>query len=138
MIKPGAGLEIALNEQSKRKTPSAVAFTADGERLFGDAAITYSTKFPEVRPTLQLIFSLPLFSRDVDGNSQQAHPDRSLPRLNPFSFPPFCSGRFSTPDLSWDNAVLSKTEATESACDKTPQWKSAANESLMSQRLCRP
>eukprot|EP00190_Bangiopsis_sp_CCMP1999_P007384 CAMPEP_0198724548 /NCGR_PEP_ID=MMETSP1475-20131203/2008_1 /TAXON_ID= ORGANISM="Unidentified sp., Strain CCMP1999" /NCGR_SAMPLE_ID=MMETSP1475 /ASSEMBLY_ACC=CAM_ASM_001111 /LENGTH=821 /DNA_ID=CAMNT_0044486109 /DNA_START=180 /DNA_END=2645 /DNA_ORIENTATION=+ len=47
VIKPGSGLDIALNEQSKRKTPSAVAFTDDEERLFGDTAVTYSTKFPE-------------------------------------------------------------------------------------------
>eukprot|EP00189_Rhodosorus_marinus_P012438 CAMPEP_0184745930 /NCGR_PEP_ID=MMETSP0315-20130426/8557_1 /TAXON_ID=101924 /ORGANISM="Rhodosorus marinus, Strain UTEX LB 2760" /LENGTH=843 /DNA_ID=CAMNT_0027218305 /DNA_START=407 /DNA_END=2938 /DNA_ORIENTATION=+ len=47
IIKPGTGLEIAFNEQSKRKTPSAVAFTDEGERLFGDAAVTYATKYPD-------------------------------------------------------------------------------------------
>lgn len=46
VARPGKGLHLVLNEQSKRKTPSAVAFTDDGERLFGDAAIAYAGKAP--------------------------------------------------------------------------------------------
>lgn len=46
VARPGKGLHIVLNEQSKRKTPSAVAFAGDGERLFGDDAVAYAGKAP--------------------------------------------------------------------------------------------
>lgn len=47
VARPGKGLELVTNEQSKRKTPAAVGFTNDGERLFGDAAVAYSAKVPQ-------------------------------------------------------------------------------------------
>jgi hypoxia up-regulated 1 len=47
VARPGKGLELVTNEQAKRKTPAAVGFTEDGERLFGDAAIAYSGKAPD-------------------------------------------------------------------------------------------
>lgn len=46
IARPGKGLELVTNEQSKRKTPAAVGFTAEGERLFGDAAVAYAAKAP--------------------------------------------------------------------------------------------
>lgn len=46
VARPGKGLELVTNEQAKRKTPAAVGFTDDGERLFGDAAVAYSGKAP--------------------------------------------------------------------------------------------
>lgn len=46
VARPGKGLELVTNEQAKRKTPAAVGFTEDGERLFGDAAIAFSGKAP--------------------------------------------------------------------------------------------
>ena len=46
VARPGKGLELVVNEQAKRKTPAAVAFTEEAERLFGDAAVAYSTKSP--------------------------------------------------------------------------------------------
>lgn len=46
VARPGKGLELVTNEQSKRKTPAAVGFTVEGERLFGDAAVAYSAKAP--------------------------------------------------------------------------------------------
>lgn len=46
MARPSKGLELVTNEQAKRKTPAAVGFTTDGERLFGDAAVAYSGKAP--------------------------------------------------------------------------------------------
>lgn len=46
IARPGKGLELVTNEQAKRKTPAAVGFTEEGERLFGDAAIAYSGKAP--------------------------------------------------------------------------------------------
>ncbi|KAL1131874.1 hypothetical protein AAG570_011485 [Ranatra chinensis] len=39
-------MEIALNKESKRKTPVAVAFR-DGERTFGEDAITVGVRFPK-------------------------------------------------------------------------------------------
>lgn len=47
VARPGKGLELVTNEQSKRKTPAAVGFTDEGERLFGDAAVAYSAKAPK-------------------------------------------------------------------------------------------
>lgn len=46
VARPGKGLELVTNEQAKRKTPAAVGFTEDGERLFGDAAVAYAAKAP--------------------------------------------------------------------------------------------
>lgn len=46
VARPGKGLELVTNEQSKRKTPAAVGFTNEGERLFGDAAVAYAAKAP--------------------------------------------------------------------------------------------
>lgn len=46
MARPGKGLALVHNEQAKRKTPAAVGFTEDGERLFGDAAVAYAGKAP--------------------------------------------------------------------------------------------
>lgn len=37
---------MVTNEASKRKTPTVVAFTLDGERLFGDPALAYAPKAP--------------------------------------------------------------------------------------------
>lgn len=47
VARPGKGLELVPNEQSKRKTPAVVGFTTDGERLFGDAAVAYAAKAPD-------------------------------------------------------------------------------------------
>lgn len=46
IARPAKGLELVTNEQSKRKTPAAIGFTIEGERLFGDAAVAYSAKAP--------------------------------------------------------------------------------------------
>lgn len=46
VARPGRGLELVTNEQAKRKTPAAVGFTTEGERLFGDAAIAFAAKAP--------------------------------------------------------------------------------------------
>lgn len=47
VARPGKGLELVTNEQAKRKTPAAVGFTDEGERLFGDAAVAYASKSPK-------------------------------------------------------------------------------------------
>ena len=38
-------MEIVLNKESKRKTPAAISFR-DGERTFGDDALTAGIKLP--------------------------------------------------------------------------------------------
>lgn len=38
-------MEIALNKESKRKTPTAIAFR-NGERTFGEDALTIGVRFP--------------------------------------------------------------------------------------------
>ncbi|CAM1311638.1 HYOU1 (predicted), partial [Pycnogonum litorale] len=46
VVSPGKPMEIALNKESKRKTPVAIAFR-DGVRLFGEEALNVATRFPE-------------------------------------------------------------------------------------------
>eukprot|EP00178_Gracilaria_changii_P010672 TRINITY_DN30_c0_g3_i5.p1 TRINITY_DN30_c0_g3~~TRINITY_DN30_c0_g3_i5.p1 ORF type:complete len:928 (-),score=311.89 TRINITY_DN30_c0_g3_i5:459-3242(-) len=47
IARPANGLQLVTNEQSKRKTPAAIAFTEQHERLFGDAAVAYASKAPQ-------------------------------------------------------------------------------------------
>ncbi|EEC17212.1 hypoxia up-regulated protein, putative [Ixodes scapularis] len=46
IVSPGVPMEIALNKDSQRKTPVAIAFR-EGERHFGDQAISTGVRFPE-------------------------------------------------------------------------------------------
>lgn len=46
IVKPGVPMEIALNTESRRKTPVAVSLR-DNERLFSDGALTTSVKYPK-------------------------------------------------------------------------------------------
>ncbi|XP_065055878.1 hypoxia up-regulated protein 1-like [Rhopilema esculentum] len=46
IVKPGVPMEIALNKESRRKTPNAVAFK-DDERHFSDPALGVAVKKPE-------------------------------------------------------------------------------------------
>ncbi|KFM81998.1 hypothetical protein X975_18921, partial [Stegodyphus mimosarum] len=46
IVSPGVPMEIALNRESQRKTPVAVSFR-DGERVFGDPALTIGVRFPD-------------------------------------------------------------------------------------------
>lgn len=45
IVSPGVPMEIALNKESKRKTPTLVAFH-NGERTFGEEAQIIGTRFP--------------------------------------------------------------------------------------------
>ncbi|XP_060862869.1 hypoxia up-regulated protein 1-like isoform X1 [Metopolophium dirhodum] len=45
IVSPDISEEIALNKESKRKTPSAIAFR-NGERTFGKDALTVGVRFP--------------------------------------------------------------------------------------------
>ncbi|XP_035391850.1 hypoxia up-regulated protein 1 isoform X2 [Electrophorus electricus] len=47
IVKPGVPMEIALNKESRRKTPVAVCLK-ENERLFGDGALGVSVKNPKV------------------------------------------------------------------------------------------
>lgn len=44
-MSPGVPLEIALNKESKRKTPVIIAYR-DGQRFFGEDAVTIGLRFP--------------------------------------------------------------------------------------------
>ncbi|CAL1530056.1 unnamed protein product [Lymnaea stagnalis] len=46
IVKPGVPMEVALNKESSRKTPTLVAFR-DGERHFASEAQTTALKFPQ-------------------------------------------------------------------------------------------
>lgn len=46
IVSPGVPMEIALNKESKRKTPIAIAFR-NGERTFGEDAMAVSVRFPK-------------------------------------------------------------------------------------------
>lgn len=45
VVSPGVPMEIALNKESKRKTPTAIAFR-NGDRLIGEDAQTLGVRFP--------------------------------------------------------------------------------------------
>lgn len=45
VVSPGVPMEIALNKESKRKTPTSIAFR-NGERLFGEDANNIGVRFP--------------------------------------------------------------------------------------------
>lgn len=45
VVSPGVPMEIALNKESKRKTPSILAFR-DGVRTFGEDAASIGVRFP--------------------------------------------------------------------------------------------
>lgn len=44
-MSPGVPMEIALNKESKRKTPAVISFR-DGARIFGEDAQTMGLRFP--------------------------------------------------------------------------------------------
>ncbi|KAF9930977.1 hypothetical protein BGZ75_003420 [Mortierella antarctica] len=46
LVKPGIPLDIVLNTESKRKTPSAITIRGD-ERTFGSDSLTLATRFPQ-------------------------------------------------------------------------------------------
>lgn len=54
-------MEIALNKESKRKTPVTISFR-DGERTFGEEALNLGTRFPQS----SFSYILDLVGKDVD------------------------------------------------------------------------
>merc|ERR1712198_562800 len=61
VVAPGVPMEIVLNKESKRKTPLAVAFR-DGERTFGEDALTAGIRFP----SNNYFYLLDLLGKKVD------------------------------------------------------------------------
>ncbi|KAL4123240.1 hypothetical protein QTP88_015449 [Uroleucon formosanum] len=61
IVSPGVPMEIALNKESKRKTPTAVAFR-NGERTFGEDALTVGVRFP----SNCYIYFLDLLGKKID------------------------------------------------------------------------
>ncbi|XP_054262425.1 hypoxia up-regulated protein 1 [Macrosteles quadrilineatus] len=61
IVSPGVPMEIALNKESKRKTPVVVSFR-DGERTFGEDAQTVGIRFPQNSYT----YLLDLVGKTVD------------------------------------------------------------------------
>lgn len=49
-VRPGRAIDIVLNEQSKRKTPSLVAFR-EGERFVGESAVAVAGPSPLTHDT---------------------------------------------------------------------------------------
>lgn len=61
IVSPGVPMEIALNKESKRKTPSVVSFR-DNVRLFGEDAQTVGLRFPKQAYS----YLLDLLGKDID------------------------------------------------------------------------
>ncbi|KAK9891578.1 hypothetical protein WA026_015536 [Henosepilachna vigintioctopunctata] len=61
VVSPGVPMEIALNKESKRKTPSIVSLK-DNERLFGEDALTVSMRFPKNA----YMYLLDLLGKDIN------------------------------------------------------------------------
>ncbi|XP_055321556.1 hypoxia up-regulated protein 1 [Sitodiplosis mosellana] len=61
IVSPGVPMEIALNKESKRKTPVILSFR-DGQRLFGEDAATVGLRFP----TKSFHYLLDLLGKTVD------------------------------------------------------------------------
>ncbi|XP_068229122.1 hypoxia up-regulated protein 1-like [Palaemon carinicauda] len=61
VVAPGVPMEIALNKESKRKTPAAISFR-DGERTFSEDALTSGVRHPPG----SFIYLLDLLGKKID------------------------------------------------------------------------
>lgn len=61
IVSPGVPMEIALNKESKRKTPAVISFR-DNVRLFGEDAQTVGLRFPKQA----FSYLLDLLGKDID------------------------------------------------------------------------
>jgi len=71
ILQPGVPMEIALNKESKRKTPSVIAFR-NGERFFGEDAQAIGVRFPQYA----FSYILPLLGKSIDHPSVQGYLNR--------------------------------------------------------------
>lgn len=76
IVSPGVPMEIALNKESKRKTPTAVAFR-NGERTFGEDALTVGVRFP----SNCYIYFLDLLGKKIDNPVVELYKNR-FPHYN--------------------------------------------------------
>lgn len=61
VVSPGVPMEIALNKESKRKTPAIISYK-DNERLFGEDAQTLGIRFPKSA----YVYLLDLLGKDIN------------------------------------------------------------------------
>lgn len=61
IVSPGVPMEIALNKESKRKTPAVISFR-DNVRLFGEDAQTVGIRFPKQA----FVYLLDLLGKDIN------------------------------------------------------------------------
>ncbi|XP_012543156.1 hypoxia up-regulated protein 1 isoform X2 [Monomorium pharaonis] len=71
IVSPGVPMEIALNKESKRKTPVTIAFR-DGERLFGEDAQVIGVRFPQNT----FFYILDLLGKPIDNPLVQLYQER--------------------------------------------------------------
>ncbi|KAL6267495.1 hypothetical protein P5V15_000569 [Pogonomyrmex californicus] len=71
IVSPGVPMEIALNKESKRKTPVAIAFR-DGERSFGEDAQVIGVRFPQNT----FLYILDLLGKPIDNPIVQLYRKR--------------------------------------------------------------
>jgi len=65
IIQPGTGIDLVLNEATKRKSSSTAGFNAQGERLYGDESQNLLGKLPET----QFVLSKMLLGKPVDSDA---------------------------------------------------------------------
>ncbi|KYN00925.1 Hypoxia up-regulated protein 1 [Cyphomyrmex costatus] len=71
IVSPGVPMEIALNKESKRKTPVTIAFR-DGERSFGEDAQVIGVRFPQNT----FFYILDLLGKPIDNPLVQLYQER--------------------------------------------------------------
>lgn len=71
VVAPGISMDIALNKESKRKTPAIIAFR-DGKRSFGEDAMTVGLRFP----SNSFYYLLDLLGKSVDNPIVKAYQKR--------------------------------------------------------------
>lgn len=71
VVSPGVPMEIALNKESKRKTPAVISFK-DNERLFGEDAQTVGIRFPKNA----YVYLLDLLGKDINHPMVQLYQKR--------------------------------------------------------------
>ncbi|XP_018362751.1 PREDICTED: hypoxia up-regulated protein 1 isoform X3 [Trachymyrmex cornetzi] len=71
IVSPGVPMEIALNKESKRKTPVTIAFR-DGERSFGEDAQVIGVRFPQNT----FFYILDLLGKPIDNPLVQLYRER--------------------------------------------------------------
>ena len=62
IIQPGTGIELVLNEATKRKSSAVAGFNAEEERIYGDESYNLLGKLPEK----QFLFSKMLLGKPLD------------------------------------------------------------------------